>query len=225
MAAGGAAVVLVDRDEDGLRKTEEEIAGAGGVCRVQTIDLGESGAPARVIEHAVGQFGALSIVVHSAGVHEQAPFAAMTAEAFDRVFAVNVRAPYFLTQHCLPHLAPGSSVLFIGSTGAIAAIPGGFSAYCATKGAVHSLMRALAVELAPYQVRVNELVPGAFDTPLNAAAFSKDPALEEGIIRGTPLARLGEPDDIVAPALFLVSEGARHVHGASIVIDGGFTIL
>jgi NAD(P)-dependent dehydrogenase (short-subunit alcohol dehydrogenase family) len=225
MAAVGAAVMLVDRDEDGLKRIEREIAGSGGLCRVSAIDLGDVSAPAQVVEFAVGQFGKLSIVVHSAGVHEQSPFQTMTTEAFDHVYAVNVRAPYFITQHCLPYLLPGSSIIFIGSTGAVAAIPGGFSAYCSTKGAVHSLMRTLAVELAPYNVRVNEIVPGAFDTPINAAAFNNDPTLAEGIIRGTPLERLGQPDDIVGPALFLVSDGARHVHGASLVVDGGFTIL
>lgn len=225
MAAAGAAVVLVDRDEDGLASTERAIGRAGGLCCAHAIDLGEDYAPERVVEHAVAQFGALSIVVHAAGIHEQAPFSAMTTEAFDRVYAVNVRAPYFITQRCLPHLSRDSSIVFVGSTGALAAIPGGFSAYCSTKGAVHSLMRVLAVELAPHHVRVNELVPGAFDTPINTAAFENDPTLAEGIVRGTPLARLGEPEDIVGPALFLVSDGARHVHGASLIVDGGFTIL
>ena len=87
------------------------------------------------------------------------------------------------------------------------------------------MMRALALELAPYGVRVNEIVPGAFDTPINAAAFSDDPRLSASIIEATPLRRLGEPDDIVSPALFLASEGARHVHGASLVVDGGFTVV
>jgi NAD(P)-dependent dehydrogenase (short-subunit alcohol dehydrogenase family) len=85
-------------------------------------------------------------------------------------------------------------------------------------------MRALAVELAPYEVRVNEIVPGAFDTPINAAAFDADPELPRAIIRATPLGRLGKPGDIVAPAVFLASDGARHVHGASLVVDGGFTV-
>jgi NAD(P)-dependent dehydrogenase (short-subunit alcohol dehydrogenase family) len=149
----------------------------------------------------------------------------MTHEAFERVFAVNVRAPYFIAQAAVSDLSPGGSMIFIGSTGAIAAIPGGFSAYCATKGAIHSLVRALAVELAQRSIRVNALVPGAFDTPINERLFATDPGLVQAIVSTTPLRRLGNPEDIVAPALFLASDGARHVHGAMLIVDGGFTVI
>lgn len=225
MAGAGASVVLVDMNQDGLRAVEAHIAEGGGVGHTVTADIAEPSSPAHIVASALKRFGSISIVVHSAGVHEQAPFANMTNDAFQRVFAVNVRASYFITQHSLPHLSPGGCVIFIGSTGAISAIPGGFSAYCSTKGAVHSMVRALAVELAPYKVRVNEVVPGAFDTPINATAFRNDPGLAKSIIESTPLRRLGEPEDIVAPVLFLASEDARHVHGASLVVDGGFTVV
>ena len=149
MAAVGARVTLVDKDEDGLHAMQERLHSQGGDCRIVPVDLRDETAPARIVEKAVALHESLSIVVHSAGIHGQAAFATMAASAFDDVFAVNVRAPYFLTQSCLSHLTPGSSVIFVGSTGAVAAIPGGFSAYCSSKGAVHSLMRALAVELGP----------------------------------------------------------------------------
>jgi NAD(P)-dependent dehydrogenase (short-subunit alcohol dehydrogenase family) len=224
MAGAGAKVLLVDIDEAQLTASEKRIRDRGGNARTLVVDVAEPAAPTQIVDCALEHFGSLTVVVHSAGVHEQAPFTAMTPRAFDRAFAVNVRAPYFITQQALPHLSPGGCVIFIGSTGAIAAIPGGFSAYCASKGAVHSLMRTLAVELAPRDVRVNEILPGAFDTPINAAAFRNDPGLAQGIIEATPVRRLGAPDDIVAPALFLASDGARHVHGASLVVDGGFTV-
>jgi NAD(P)-dependent dehydrogenase (short-subunit alcohol dehydrogenase family) len=225
MSAAGAPLVLVDLDGEKLASTENQIAQAGGACRSLTLDVTDDSAPQRIVDLALREFGSLKILVLSAGIHNQAPFESMTREDFERVFAVNVRAPYFISQAALPHLSPGGSLIFIGSTGAIAAIPGGFSAYCATKGAIHSLVRALAVELAARGVRVNAIVPGAFDTPINAGVFSADPELAQAIVETTPLKRMGKPEDIVAPALFLASDGARHVHGATLVVDGGFTVV
>jgi NAD(P)-dependent dehydrogenase (short-subunit alcohol dehydrogenase family) len=225
MSAAGAPVVLVDLDGEKLHAVQEQIARTGGACRSLNLDVADSSAPERIVDFTLSEFGSLKILVLSAGIHNQAPFESMTSESFERVFAVNVRAPYFISQAALPHLSPGGSIILIGSTGAIAAIPGGFSAYCATKGAIHSLVRALAVELAERGVRVNAIVPGAFDTPINATLFSTDPELAATIVETTPLKRLGEPEDIVAPALFLASDGARHVHGAMLVVDGGFTVV
>lgn len=225
MGGAGAPVVLVDLDNEKLASTQQHVVAAGGECRSLKLDVATDSAPERIVEFALSEFGSLKILVLSAGIHNQAPLESMSRESFDRVFAVNVRAPYFICQAALPHLSPGGSVIFIGSTGAIAAIPGGFSAYCATKGAIHSLVRALAVELAERGVRVNGIVPGAFDTPINATLFSTDPGLAQAIVETTPLKRLGQPEDIVAPALFLASDGARHVHGATLVVDGGFTVV
>ena len=217
--------VLVDTAEPGLAATAREIRARDGTCSSLAIDVADPSASARIVAFSVAEFGSIDILVLSAGIHEQARFDSMTRKGFERVFAVNVQAPYFLSQAALPYLAPGGVIIFIGSTAATSAIPGGFSAYCATKGAIHSLTRALAVELADHGVRVNEIAPGAFDTPINARLFSQDGDLAEAIIEETPLKRLGDADDIVAPALFLASDGARHVHGATIVVDGGFTVL
>ena len=225
MAAAGARVLLVDRNAVGLEDVAGQIAADGGVCSRLELDVADPAAPARIVEVAVEQFASLDVLVLCAGIHEQAGFEAMSRESFEHVFAVNVQAPYFLTQAALPQLRRGGTIIFIGSTAAQAAIPGGFSAYCATKGAIHSLVRALAVELAAEGVRVNEIAPGAFDTPINAGAFAAEGDLAGEIVNGTPLRRLGRPEDIVAPALFLASDGARHVHGATIVVDGGFTVL
>jgi NAD(P)-dependent dehydrogenase (short-subunit alcohol dehydrogenase family) len=224
MASAGAGVLLVDRDADGLMQVADRIGPRGGACRPLQIDVAEAGAPSRIVQLAIDQFGSLDILVLCAGIHEQASFDSMSRSGFARVFAVNVESAYFLAQAALPHLERGGVIIFIGSTAA-EAIPGGFSAYCATKGAIHSLTRALAAELAGHGVRVNEIAPGAFDTPINAQAFAAEGDLAGSIVERTPLRRLGHPDDIVAPALFLASDGARHVHGATIVVDGGFTTL
>jgi NAD(P)-dependent dehydrogenase (short-subunit alcohol dehydrogenase family) len=225
MSAAGAAIVLVDVNEEKLVLTQQQIVSSGGVCSSLAVDVATDSSAAQIVDFALSERGSFQILVLSAGIHGQSPFVAMTRTGFDQVFAVNVRAPYFIAQAALPHLSPDGSVIFIGSTGAIAAIPGGFSAYCATKGAIHSLVRTLAVELADRGVRVNAVAPGAFDTPINADLFETNQDLLESIIAGTPLGRIGQPEDIVAPALFLASDGARHVHGATLIVDGGFTVV
>lgn len=217
----GARVVLADRDADAVARVAAPL---GDACRTIALDVTDADAPERVVGLARSAFGRLDVVVPAAGIHGRAPVAEITPEGFDRTFAVNVRAPFLLVQAALPLLEGGGAVIFIGSTAATAAMPGGFSAYCSTKGAVRSLVRALAVELAPLGVRVNEIAPGAFDTPINAA-FLADPAEKAAIVETTPLKRLGQPEDIVAPAVFLASDAARHVHGATLVVDGGFTVV
>ena len=224
MSSAGASVLLVDQNPVGLADTMVRI-GRADTCSSLEVDVSDVSAPSRIVEAAIDRFASLDVLVLCAGIHEQATFDRMSREAFDRVFAVNVEAPYFLVQAALPYLAGGGAVIFIGSTAAMAAIPSGFSAYCATKGAVHSLARALAAELADHGVRVNEIAPGAFETPINEKAFATDGNLAGAIVEQTPLKRLGRPEDIVAPALFLASDGARHVHGATIVVDGGFTVV
>jgi NAD(P)-dependent dehydrogenase (short-subunit alcohol dehydrogenase family) len=225
MASAGARVLLVDRNAEGLTEVEGQIRSQAGVCSHLEIDVADVSAPSRIVQFAIDQFASLDVLVLGAGIHEQSSFDAMSRDGFERVFAVNVEAPYFLAQAALPHLAPGGVIIFVGSTAAVAAIPGGFSAYCATKGAIHSLARALAAELGGRGIRVNEIAPGAFDTPINAKAFAAEGDLARAIVEGTPLKRLGQPQDIVAPVLFLASDGARHVHGATIVVDGGFTVF
>jgi NAD(P)-dependent dehydrogenase (short-subunit alcohol dehydrogenase family) len=133
---------------------------------------------------------------------------------------VNVRAPYALTQAALPHLGRESSVIFVSSIAGVVAFPNS-SAYCASKGAIELLTKALAVELSPQGVRVNAIAPGNIRTPMNEEMLkSKD--YEQMYLDGTPYGRIGVPEDVAPLAVFLASDAASYIHGESILVDGAW---
>jgi len=216
MCAAGARVVLTGRDEERLRAAAREL----GEHHVVVADLADDDAPARIVSEAVGAFGALNVVVHSAGIFWPKPFAEAPLTDFDAQFRVNVRAPYALTQAALPHLQPDGAVIFISSIAGRVGFPSS-TAYCGTKGAVELMTKSLAMELAPAGVRVNAIAPGNIHTPMNAPFFESDD-YERSMIERTPFGRVGVVEDIAPVAVFLASDAARYIHGESILVDGGW---
>jgi NAD(P)-dependent dehydrogenase (short-subunit alcohol dehydrogenase family) len=216
MSAAGAEVVLVGRDAERLRGCADRCAEA----HVVEVDLVADAAPARVVSEALSAFGAIDSIFHSAGIFWPNPLAEAPLEEFDMQWRVNVRAPYALTQAALPHLGRDSSVTFVSSIAGQVAFPNS-AAYCATKGAIEQLAKALAVELSPRGVRVNAIAPGNIRTPMNEELLkSKD--YEQMYLDGTPYGRVGVVDDIAPLAVFLASDAARYIHGESIRVDGGW---
>jgi NAD(P)-dependent dehydrogenase (short-subunit alcohol dehydrogenase family) len=209
-------VVVTGRDEERLRACGKSL----GEHHILVADLGDDDAPRRIVAETIDTFGALNILVHSAGLFWPKPFAAAPLEEFDQQFRVNVRAPYALTQTALPHLQPDGAVVFVSSIAGHV----GFSnstAYCATKGAVELMTKSLAMELAPLGVRVNAIAPGNVRTPMNERFFESE-EYERAMIERTPFGRVGVVEDIAPVAVFLASDAARYVHGESILVDGGW---
>jgi NAD(P)-dependent dehydrogenase (short-subunit alcohol dehydrogenase family) len=216
MAEAGAKVVLVGRDGDRLRA----VAGRCGEHRVVAVDLAADDAAAKVVEAAVEAFGAVNSLLHMAGIFWPSPLAEAPLEDFDMQWRVNVRAPYALTREALPHMKRDDSITFVSSIAGKVAFPNS-AAYCATKGAIEQLTKALAVELAPAGIRVNAIAPGNIRTPMNEKLLeSKE--YEQMYIDGTPYGRVGVVEDIAPLAVFLASDGARYIHGESILVDGGW---
>jgi NAD(P)-dependent dehydrogenase (short-subunit alcohol dehydrogenase family) len=216
-ADAGANVVLTGRD---AQRLEQSCARCGERAVHVAVDLTADGAPQEVVDAATGRFGSLDIVVHSAGIFEPRPFAESSLESFDRQMQLNVRAPFALTQAALPHLRGGGVVIFISSIAGHAAFPNS-AAYCATKGAVELMTRALAVELAPEDIRINALAPGNIRTPMNEDLLAS-PEYEASMVERTPYGRVGVVEDIAPVAVFLASDAARYVHGTSLPVDGGW---
>ena len=216
-AAEGANVVLVGRDADRLEACRQP---CGDASLSVAVDLTAEGAGNEIVERTVERFGTVDVIVHSAGRFEPLPFADSSLESFDRQMNLNVRAPFALTQAALPHLHDGGVVIFISSIAGHAAFPNS-AAYCATKGAIELMTRALAVELAPVGIRVNALAPGNIRTPMNAHLL-ESAEYEASMVERTPYGRVGVVDDIAPVAVFMASDAARYVHGASLLVDGGW---
>jgi 2-deoxy-D-gluconate 3-dehydrogenase len=199
-------------------------AGPGGSIIGHAADLGQVTAADECVAAALSAFGRLDGVVHAAGIiRRQEDLRDTTDEQWARMMNLNLDASFRLARACLRAMVPhGGSIVLIGSQLAQVAAPG-YASYCASKGAVESLVRALAVDFGPSGVRVNALAPGVVATPL---AYVDRPDFDdqvEAIAARLPLRRIGRPDDMAGPAVFLLSDDSAWMTGQSLVVDGGYT--
>ena len=162
--------------------------------------------------------GRLDILVANAGISKSASIEATTVEDFDHLFAVNVRAPFFLVQQLLPALCTGSNVIFTSSIAARTSV-GSLYAYAGTKGAIDTLVKHFAAALGPRGIRVNAVAPGVVDTDMSS--FAKTEAGREATLAMQALKRMAQPDDIAPVVAFLASDEARWITGDCIHVDGG----
>ncbi len=220
-AREGARVAVVDINEDAAIAAAGQIGGNAVALRCDVADLADV---KRAVDAVMQTFGRIDIVVNNAGIsHRNKPMLDVTEEEFDRVFAVNVKSIYNMTQATVPLMraAGGGNVLNIGSTAGIRPRPG-LTWYNASKGAVNLLSKSMAVELAPDHIRVNALAPVAGETPLLATFMGEDTPEKRAAFTATvPLGRLSTPRDIANAALFLCSDEADMVTGAVLEVDGG----
>lgn len=222
LAARGATVAVhFGTDEDGAAATVEEIARTGGTAFAVGAELGVDGD----VEKLFAGVGAglagrpLDILVNNAAAAPAGPLGTTTREEFDHLFAVNVRAPYFIVQRALPLMPDGGRIVTISSVATRMANPTQTS-FAMTKGAVETMTRTLAQELGARGITVNAVAPGATRTATNGAFFDA-PGLAEFIAGTTALGRLGGPDDVAAVVAFLASDEARWITGQVVDASGG----
>lgn len=217
--AGARVLVHYGQAEQEADAVVAEIQQAGGRAEKLGADLRQQEAPhalARLVRDIVGD--RLDILVANAGVSRSATLEGTTVEDFDRLFAVNVRAPYFLVQQLLPALTRGSSVILVSSLAAHAAV-GTLSAYAATKGAIDTLVKHFAAALGERGVRVNAVAPGVIETDMSS--FTKTESGRSIALGIQALKRVGQPTDIGDVVAFLASDEARWINGAIVRVDGG----
>jgi 3-oxoacyl-[acyl-carrier protein] reductase len=220
LAKAGAQVLV--HYASGAKEAEAVVADirkAGGRADAAAADLAAPEGPHKLAQQVRAIIGdRLDILVANAGVSKAATIEDTTVEDFDRLFAVNVRAPFFLVQQLLPILHEGSSITLVSSLGARAAV-GALSAYSATKGAVDTLVKHFASALGDRGVRVNAVAPGAVETDMSS--FTKSESGRNFVLGMQPLKRLAQPDDIGGVVAFLASNDARWITGEIVHVDGG----
>src|ERR1700755_2340512 len=217
-AAGARVVVHYGRNADEAKAVVDQIRSAGGRADAVAADLAApDGAPALAAEVRKLTGDRLDILVSNAGISKAATIENITVKDFDDLFAVNVRAPYFLLQQLLPNLSDSGSVVFVSSLGARAAV-GTLSAYAATKGAINTLVKYFAAALGPRGIRVNAVAPGVIDTDMSN--FTKTEDGRTAVRAMQTLKRIGQPDDVASVIAFLASDDARWITGDTISVVG-----
>jgi glucose 1-dehydrogenase len=188
-------------------------------------DVGSVSDVHRLIAEASTALGPLDILVNNAGVEKHAPFWDVSEQDYDKVIDVNLKGTFFATQAMVRHLRaagrPGR-IINISSVHEDLPFPN-FAAYCASKGALRMLTRNLAVELGPLGIAVNNIAPGAIETPINTALLN-NPQKLGALLNQIPLSRLGQPEDVAGMAVFLAGDEAGYVTGSTFVVDGGLSV-
>ena len=217
--AGAQVLVHYGRAESEADAVVAEIRLLGGRADKLAADLALKDGPHQLAKQVRGIVGErLDILVANAGISSASPIEQTTVDDFDNLYAVNVRAPYFLVQQLLPMMGKDSSITLISSLAAHAVV-GNLSAYAATKGAVATMVKHFAAALGPKGIRVNAVAPGVVETEMSN--FTKTEAGREVVLGMQALKRIAQPDDIGGVVVFLASEQARWVTGDTIHVDGG----
>ena len=225
LAGEGAAVGVADIDVTGADEVAAAIRATGASAVAIGCDVADGRDCERAIASAVQQLGGLDILVNCAGVIRRADVVETTEEEWDRVMAVNVRSVFLTGKYAIPVMAAagGGAIVNIGSGWGL---KGGDRAasYCASKGAVVNLTRAMAIDHGPQGIRVNCVCPGDTDTAMLRSEARQLGVEEEAFLIGSadrPLARLGTPEDIARAVVYLASDAAAWVTGSTLVVDGG----
>lgn len=222
-AQEGAQVCLVDINAVGLTETARAITDAGGLCVIYCGDLGLPSNCEEAVNVAIEAFGRLDVLCNVAGILRFHALADVSAEDWNKLFAANVTAPFFMMQAAMPHLVESKgNVVNIASTAAF--IGQSYTApYAATKAALLSLTKSLAMEYIKSPVRINAMAPGGMMTEMVQGLAFPEGADTDMILRYCGFRPPNTPEDIVEPLLFLASDRARAVHGACYTADNGIT--
>ncbi|SFS14568.1 glucose 1-dehydrogenase [Granulicella pectinivorans] len=222
-AQEGATVVIDYRNHpEGADATKAQVEAAGGKAITVQADVSKLADTQNLVDQAWSQLGGCDILVNNAGVEKNAPFLEVTEADYDMVLDVNLKGAFFLTQAFVKRLAaaklPGR-VINISSVHEDMVFPN-FTSYCCSKGGMRMMMRNLAVELGPLNITVNNIAPGAINTPINASLLADKPKLN-ALLANIPLGRLGKPEEVAGLALLLASEDGGYTTGSTFVVDGG----
>ncbi|MBM3676084.1 MAG: glucose 1-dehydrogenase [Actinobacteria bacterium] len=220
-AAMGAAVVVASRKADACETVAGAITAAGGRAIAVPTHAGRVDQLEALVATTVAELGGLDIVVNNAANALGMPIGAITPEAWESSYGVNLRGPLFLVQHALPHLQASEHGVIVNVISAGAFTHGTYlSMYCSAKAAVLQLTRAMAAELAPHGIRANALAPGTTDTDM---VRNNPPEAQQSMVNAALIKRMAAPEELADGALYLASDASSFMTGQCLVIDGGMT--
>lgn len=224
--AGEGASVVIDYHGDVAPANElaAQIEKTGGRAVVCGADVSKAGDVEALVRKAVDAFGGLDIMVNNAGYEQQHPFLEMPFDVYRQTIDVNLTGTWLGSQFAAKQMAAqkrGGRIINISSIHEEVTMPTN-SAYCASKGGIRMLARTIAVELAQYGITVNDVCPGAIDTPMDASLKRKPEEMHE-LLSEIPMARMGKPEEVAELCVYLASDAAAYVTGASYFLDGGMS--
>jgi len=225
MSQYGAKVVVASRNLETLTRVAKEIQSrTGRETLALHVDVTDENSMDRLVKDALAKFGAVDILINAMGLNIKRGALEYPMEDWDMIFSVNVKGTMIACKHFGKVMKEKNKgkIINLSSVRGIRGYGGGNAAYCGTKGAVELITKALAIELAPYNIRVNALGPALVITP-GTIHIKQNPALAEKYKATIPLARLGEPEDLIGAAVFLASEASDFVTGQTLYVDGGLT--
>jgi NAD(P)-dependent dehydrogenase (short-subunit alcohol dehydrogenase family) len=219
LARQGADVAFTfERNGEKASEIAGQVKALGRRVLTMQVDSADPAAVMTAVDRTVEELGRIDILVNNAGVGTGGPFRDVTVEAFDRLFSIHARAPFFAAQAAAKHMVEGGRIISIGTNMATRVAEGGLSLYVASKSAVGGMTRALARELGPQGITVNTVDPGSTDTDMNPA----DGPMAPSQMGPNALGRFGVPEDIAAAVVHLAGPGGRSITGTSILVDSGF---
>lgn len=222
LSGAGAKVVLTDIDVAGIQIVADEIKKMRGEAIVVKCDTSNKLDIDNVVAEAIKKFGKIDILVNNAGVYPFKPFLEMAEADFMKVININLKGYFLMAQACAKEMAKQKSGSIVNIT-SVAATMGfaGLAHYCASKGGVTAMSKAIALELAPLGIRINNVAPGAINTP-GATNTSMTKEQNDAMLAPIPMKRQGESEEIANAVLFLASDESSYMTGSTITVDGGW---
>jgi 3-oxoacyl-[acyl-carrier protein] reductase len=225
LAKAGAKVVVSDISKEDCQKVVKEIEKAGGEALAVKCDVSKKEEVDEMVKKTVEKFGKIDILVNNAGICQFKPFLELTEEDWDRTININLKGYFLCAQAAAKEMVKQKSGVIVNIASiAMGQVGVGFLSlahYCASKGGIVGMTEELALELAPYNIRVNAISPGAIETPM-VDPLKGDKKTMEGTLARIPMHRMGKPQEVSNAVLFLASDESSYITGSTVVVDGGW---
>lgn len=225
LAKAGAKVVVSDISQEDCEKVAEEVEGEGGESLAVKCDISKKDEVEEMVAETMERFGRIDILVNNAGILQNKSFLEITEADWDKIMDVNLKGYFLCAQACAREMVKqeSGSIVNVASI-AMGQVGVGFPNivhYCASKGGIVAMTESLALEMAPYNIRVNAVAPGAINTPM-AASTKENEEARKGTLARIPMHRFGDPEEVAKTVLFLASDESSYMTGSVMVVDGGW---